>query len=83
MTPCPQVASVFGTRILAAPESEASCELRTIACRRARGGTPYIGSSAGSNIAGPNILTTNDWNVDGWTRLDALGIVPFNVNPHY
>ena len=34
-------------------------------------------------MAGPNILTTNDWNVVGLTAFDALGLVPFNVNPHY
>src|SRR5207244_4374845 len=50
---------------------------------RALAGTPYIGSSAGSNLAGPTILTTNDWNVVGLDRFDALGLVPFNVNPHY
>lgn len=50
---------------------------------RVAGGMPYIGSSAGSNLAGPTILTTNDWNVDGSTRFDALGFVPFNINPHY
>ena len=50
---------------------------------RVRAGTPYIGSSAGSNIAGPTILTTNDWNVVGLTDFSALGLVPFNVNPHY
>ena len=50
---------------------------------RVRNGMPYLGSSAGSNVAGPNILTTNDWNVDGVARFDALGLVPFNVNPHY
>ncbi len=50
---------------------------------RVRAGMPYLGSSAGSNVAGPNILTTNDWNVDGLTRFDALGLVPFNLNPHY
>jgi dipeptidase E len=50
---------------------------------RVRAGVPYVGSSAGSNIAGPNILTTNDWNVVGLTTFDALGLVPFNVNPHY
>ena len=43
----------------------------------------YIGSSAGANIAGPNILTTNDWNVTGFSEFDALGLVPFNINPHY
>jgi dipeptidase E len=46
-------------------------------------GTPYVGSSAGSNIVGPTILTTNDWNVVALDRFDALGLVPFNVNPHY
>ena len=46
-------------------------------------GMPYIGTSAGSNIAGPNILATNDWNVVGATRFDALGLVPFTINPHF
>jgi dipeptidase E len=50
---------------------------------RVRAGMPYFGTSAGSNVAGPNILTTNDWNVVGLTAFDALGLVPFNVNPHY
>jgi dipeptidase E len=50
---------------------------------RVRAGMPYIGSSAGSNLAGPTILTTNDWNVVGLTAFDALGLVPFNINPHY
>jgi dipeptidase E len=50
---------------------------------RVRAGMPYIGSSAGSNVAGPRILTTNDWNVVGLTVFDALGLVPFNINPHY
>lgn len=50
---------------------------------RVEGGLPYIGSSAGSNIAGPNILTTNDWNVLGSADFQGLGLVPFNINPHY
>jgi dipeptidase E len=50
---------------------------------KVRSGMPYIGSSAGSNIAGPNILTTNDWNVVGTTHFEGLGFVPFNINPHY
>ena len=44
---------------------------------------PYIGSSDGANIAGPRILTTNDWNVVALDAFDALGLVPFNINPHY
>jgi dipeptidase E len=50
---------------------------------RVRAGLPYLGASAGANIAGPNILTTNDWNVDASTTFTALGFVPFNLNPHY
>lgn len=50
---------------------------------RVRGGLPYLGASAGSNVAGLNILTTNDWNVVGLAEFDALGLVPFNVNPHF
>jgi dipeptidase E len=47
------------------------------------GGLPYIGSSAGANIVGPNILTTNDWNVVGLDDFAGLELVPFNINPHY
>jgi dipeptidase E len=42
-----------------------------------------MGASAGANLAGPNILTTNDWNVVGLGAFDALGLVPFNINPHF
>jgi dipeptidase E len=50
---------------------------------RVEAGMPYVGASAGSNVAGPNILTTNDWNVVALDRFDALALVPFNINPHY
>jgi len=50
---------------------------------RVAAGLPYLGASAGSNLAGPSILTTNDWNVVGLSRFEALGLVPFNINPHY
>ncbi|HEY7039051.1 MAG TPA: dipeptidase PepE [Methylomirabilota bacterium] len=50
---------------------------------RVAAGMPYMGASAGSNVAGPTILTTNDWNVVGLDRFDALGLVGFNINPHY
>jgi len=50
---------------------------------RVLAGMPYLGASAGSNVAGPTILTTNDWNVVGLARFDALRLVGFNINPHY
>lgn len=50
---------------------------------RVEAGMPYVGASAGSNVAGPTILSTNDWNVVALDRFDALRLVSFNINPHY
>ena len=46
-------------------------------------GTPYLGTSAGSNICGVSMMNTNDMPVVYPPSFITLGVIPFNINAHY
>ncbi len=58
-------------------------ELMNILKQNVESGKPYLGCSAGSNIGGVNMKTTNDMPIVYPPSFDCMGLVPFNINPHY
>ncbi|MBK1896960.1 dipeptidase PepE [Chryseobacterium paridis] len=58
-------------------------KLMTVLKNNVESGKPYLGCSAGSNIGGQNMKTTNDMPIVYPPSFDCMGLVPFNLNPHY
>ncbi len=58
-------------------------DLFTVLRQRIIEGMPYLGTSAGSNITGQTMQTTNDMPIVSVPSYQTLGIFPFNINPHY
>ncbi|NDW17378.1 dipeptidase PepE [Dysgonomonas sp. 216] len=57
--------------------------LMSVIKSKVEGGTPYIGWSAGSNVACPTLRTTNDMPIIDPKGFDTIGLIPFQINPHY
>ncbi|MBS7785829.1 dipeptidase PepE [Flavobacterium sp. CYK-55] len=58
-------------------------EVMTVLAEQIKAGTPYLGTSAGSNITGLTMQTTNDMPIIYPPSFQTLGMISFNLNPHY
>jgi dipeptidase E len=58
-------------------------KIMTVLAETVKSGTPYLGTSAGSNICGLTMQTTNDMPIIYPPSFVTLGLIPFNLNPHY
>lgn len=58
-------------------------KIMTVLSETVKSGTPYLGTSAGSNICGLTMQTTNDMPIIYPPSFTTLGLIPFNLNPHY
>lgn len=58
-------------------------DLLSLIRQRVESGMPFIGSSAGSNVAAPTVKTTNDMPIVEPPSFDALNLSAFQINPHY
>jgi len=54
-----------------------------VLAKAVKNGTPYLGTSAGSNICGLTMQTTNDMPIIYPPSFETLELIPFNLNPHY
>lgn len=58
-------------------------DLMDILRQKIESGSPYLGTSAGSNICGPTMQTTNDMPIVMPNSFQTMGVLPFNINAHY
>ena len=58
-------------------------QLMEVIREKVANGTPYVGWSAGANVACPTLRTTNDMPIIDPKGFDTVGLVPFQINPHY